>query len=231
KLVFEAVLREGRALRVPNIGASRRFALPLGRFYPLSTSRNQKYQYLACDAGPHILVPRAVSAKWKGHEINLTNPLDPSTDYGRACAVTGKWGIISVAGSNALVLANPPMSACKPDLKEEPIEIYVLQAWSSTNLDELLDRAITHTPSEGFANTGAKLTFDGSGGLLLYAGDKPGDPNYGESVIPTKAATYSLFTAHYEGRGVDEVDIYRLILEAQPSGAANGSRPVRSETN
>ena len=191
----------------------------------------EKYEYLACDGGPHILMPMPVSAKWKGHKIKLTNPLDPSTDYGRACVVTGKWGIISVAGSNALVLANPPMSACKPDLKEGLIEIFVLQAWSSTNLDELLDRAITHTPSKGFTNTGAKLTFDGSGGLLLYAGDKPGNTTYGESVIPTKAATYSVFTAHYKGPAVDEVDIYRLIPEPQPNAAVNGNRTIRSETN
>jgi hypothetical protein len=171
----------------------------------------EKYEYLTCDGGPYILMPKAVSAKWKGHKIKLTNPLEPSTDYGRACAVTGKWGIISVAGSNALVLVNPPMSACKPNLKEETIEIYVLQAWSSTNLDELLDRAITHTASEDFADTGASLTFDGSGGLLLWAGDKPGGTTYGESIIPTKAARYSVFSAHYKGPGVDEVDIYRLI--------------------
>lgn len=183
----------------------------------------EKYEYLACDGGPHVLLPMVVSAKWKGHKLRLTNPLDPSTDYGRACAVTGKWGIISVAGSNALVLANPPMSACKPGPKEGSIEIYVLQAWSSTNTDELLDRAFAQTPPEGFASTGAKITFDGSGGLLLYAGDKPGDTVYGESVIPTKAATYSIFTAHYKGPGVDDVDIYRLTAEAQQTVQRTGA--------
>jgi hypothetical protein len=176
----------------------------------------EKYEYLACDGGPHILMPNMVSAKWKGYKIRLANPLDPSTDYGRACAVTGKCGVISVGGSNALVLANPPMSACKPDRKGGPIEFYVLEAWSSTNLDDLLDRATAQTPPESFTNTGAKLTFDESGGLLLYAGDKPGDTVYSESLIPTRAATYSVFTAHYKGAGVDEVDIYRLVETAQP---------------
>lgn len=35
----------------------------------------ERYDYLACDGGPHILLPRMVSGKWNGHKIRLANPL------------------------------------------------------------------------------------------------------------------------------------------------------------
>ncbi len=130
------------------------------------TPGKEKYEYLACDGGPHIILPMAVSAKWKGHKIIMTNPLDPSTDYGRACAVTGDWGVISVAGSNALVLSDPPMSAFKPDYNESPVDIYVLYAWSSIDLDELLDRCrltrcrlTTRAPSSCLPETSPVIQF------------------------------------------------------------------------
>ena len=161
----------------------------------------------------------------------MLNPLDPKTDYGRACSIPGKWGLIDVAGSAALVLANPPMSACARVRATNILDILVLQAWDSDDLDSLLDRASAQASSDSFTDTGAILRFDGTGAVMLFAGDKPGDAVYGESRLSINAGDYTLFTAHYKGTGVEEVDIYRLKPRAQPGGPANGSQPFRSETN
>ena len=79
---------------------------------PVKTPGMEKFDYLACDGGPHMLLPVALSGQWKG-VTSMLNPLDPKTDYGRACAAveTSQMAVVSVGGGQALVFQDPPLSS------------------------------------------------------------------------------------------------------------------------
>ncbi|MCK5272536.1 MAG: hypothetical protein KAJ52_08155 [Sedimentisphaerales bacterium] len=174
-----------------------------------STPGMEKYKYLCSDGGPFIVIQNSLSSKWRGHKINMANPLDPKTDYGRACSIKDKWGMITVGMGTALVLADPPMISLGRSEGDKCIDIYVLQMWSNQNLDSLIDQALSGTSVDEFIDTGKLLEVDDSGLLILYAGDKVGDTIYGELNIAVNYGIYSLYKAHYRDKNV-ELDIYRL---------------------
>jgi len=178
----------------------------------------EKYHYRTADGGPHILLPLAVAAKWKGSRINMVNPLDPKTDYGRACSIKGEWELIDVAGMPALVLADPPMSACSRSSGTNELNVFVLHAWEKDDLDSLLDRASSQA---SLTETKAIMRFDEKGAALIFAGDKPGETVYGEARVALEPGQYRLFTGRYKGTGVEEVAVYRLkrIPNAEPTPA------------
>lgn len=108
------------------------------------------------------------------------------------------------------MFANPPLSASRKETDGESIDIFVIQAFESEDLDALLDRASTSSSPDDFKRTKSSLSFERDGASLLFAGDEPGNAIYGESTIQLKAGKYRLSIAHYKGTGVEEVDIYRL---------------------
>lgn len=169
-----------------------------------------KYEYLCSDGGPFIIIPKSLSRKWKGHKINLINPLDPKTDYGRACSIGSNWGKIKVGDGEALVFADPPMISWKYFEEEKYLEIYVMKFWKTTDLDSILDRVISNIKSDSFKDTDATIHIDDSGLILVYAGDKIGDSLYGESYLAVDPGLYKIHAANFKNEN-EEIDLYRLM--------------------
>lgn len=172
------------------------------------------FDYLACDGGPHLILPKELSGQWKGAG-SLLAVLNPSSDYGRACAaVTNQhMAFISVGSGQAMVLADPPLSAWGRS-PEGWIDIYYLEAWADTNTDAMVKRAVSATPTSAMTDTGKVMTLKEAGLILLFAGDKPGSIAYGEFAIPLEPGSYRILEGHYKSGATDEVYVYRF----QPKG-------------
>jgi len=148
----------------------------------------------------------------------MLNPLDPKTDYGRACSIDGSWGLINVGKGSALVLADPPMVSWAFSEDGEYVDVFVLQMWNIMDLDSLIDKALVETSVDAFKKTDAFLEVGQDGVLIVYAGDKIGDPLYGESTISIDSGKYIIYTAYYKDKD-GEVAIYRLHkYDAQATG-------------
>jgi hypothetical protein len=192
---------------------------PPGRSTPSQTTSQKvagmsDYEYLACDGGPHLVLPKELSRQWKGASSVLA-VLSPSSDYGRACATvaTQHMALLPVGTGQAMVLADPPLSAWGRST-EGWIDIYYLEAWADTNTDAMVKRAVEATPTSAMTDTGKTLTLKEAGLILLFAGDKPGSTAYGEYTIPVEPGTYRILEGHYTKGTSEEVYIYRL----QPKG-------------
>ncbi|HZM06800.1 MAG TPA: Imm21 family immunity protein [Candidatus Saccharimonadales bacterium] len=168
------------------------------------------FDYLACDGGPHLVLPKELRRQWAGAG-SLLAVLSPSSDYGRACAATTnqQMALISVGSGQAMVLANPPLSAWGHS-PEGWIDIYYLEAWADTNTDALLKRAIASTPTSAMTDTGKVMTLTESGLILLFAGDKPGSTAYGEYPIPIEPGSYRILEGYWKGGTNEEIYVYRL---------------------
>jgi hypothetical protein len=169
------------------------------------------FDYLACDGGPHLVLPKGLSKQWKGAGSSISAILSPTGDYGRACAATTnqQMALISVGSGQAMVLADPPMSAWGRS-PEGWIDIYYLDAWKDTDTDALLKRAVAATPTAAMTDTGGVLTLTQAGLILLYAGDSPGNTAYGEYPIPIEPGNYRILKGQYKVGKTEEVNIYRL---------------------
>ncbi len=168
-----------------------------------------KYEYLACDGGPHLVLPAELSNQWKGAG-SLLAAVNPNSDYGRACSAVAnqRMELLTVGGGQAMVLADPPLSAWGRS-PEDWIDIYFLDGWSDTNTDALVERAVAATPTAVMNDTGKMMTLKKPGLILLFAGDQPGKTAYGESAIPIAAGSYQILEGHYKA-GVNEIYIYRF---------------------
>ena len=168
------------------------------------------FDYLACDGGPHLVLPKELSRQWKGAGSVLA-VLSPSSDYGRACAAvtTQHMALISVGSGQAMVLADPPLSAWGRS-PEGWIDIYYLDAWPDTNTDAVIKRAVAATPTSAMTDTRKVMTFREPGLVMLFAGDKPGSTAYGEYAIPIGAGSYEILEGHYKFGTNEEVHVYRL---------------------
>jgi hypothetical protein len=161
-------------------------------------TENRKHNYFVCDGGPHLLLPRSVRNHWGGMGGNY-DPLDPTTDYGRACKVEPPFGLIQVGESHALVLADSPaMSAWGPALPEGTINLFIFEEWKTTDLDALTDHALAAIPAENMLDTGVRWNLTEEGLSLMFAGDQPGNAAYGEMQIPTVPGIYWVFNARYD---------------------------------
>ena len=175
------------------------------------------FDYLACDGGPHLVLPKELSRQWQGVGP-LLGALSSSGDYGRACAATtnGQMTLISVGQGQAMVLDNPPMSAWGHS-PEGWVDIYFLAAWADTNTDLLLKRAVQATPTSAMVDTGKKWALTQPGMVLLFAGDKPGDTAFGENPIPIEPGSFRILEGHYKGGSNEEIYIYRLQPDSHPT--------------
>ncbi|WP_265595054.1 Imm21 family immunity protein [Haloferula sp. BvORR071] len=172
-----------------------------------------KYQYVACDGGPHTLLAVSTTGDWQGHRMIR------STDYRRASSITGKWDILPVGKGSALIMTGPPISACRLKGDPGPPDIFVLQQMASTSLDDLLDRALAATPATSFTDSGKTPRFEQADALLFFASDDPASPSYDVAKLTIAPGTYAIHTASYKGPGPEEVDVYRLVPSAAASPA------------
>jgi hypothetical protein len=168
------------------------------------------HDYLACDGGPHLVLPRELGKQWKGAG-SLAAVLSPKSDYGRACAATTNklMALIAVGSGNAIVLANPPMSAWGHS-PESWIDIYYLNAWSDTNLDALIQQAVAAVPTTSMTNSGNTITLSQPGMVLMYSGEPLGSTAYGQYSIPINPGAYNILAGTYNPNATNEVHIYRF---------------------
>ena len=169
-----------------------------------------EFEYLACDGGPHLVLPSELSKQWKGGGSPLA-VLNPLSDYRRACdAVTNQhMALIRVGSGLAMVLAAPLLSAWGRS-PEGWIDIYYLDGWSDTNTDAMVKRAVAATPTSAMTDSGKVMTLTKPGLILLFAGDKPGNTAYGEHSIPIDPGVYRILEGRYKNGNTEELQIYRL---------------------
>ena len=61
------------------------------------------------NGGPLVLVPNSLLSNWRGVPLDSgVDPLDPSHDYGRACALRGWLGALEVNGATVVVVGDEP---------------------------------------------------------------------------------------------------------------------------
>jgi len=170
----------------------------------------EKYVYQCWEGGPHIILPFSLRSHWKGYE-GQENPLDPSHDYGRACAIADRFALMQVGNGQGLVLAqSPPMVAWSPQSSTAAIDLFILESWSSVELDLLLDETIKSARLE---NTGKTWNIQDEKLGMYYAGDNPLDIVAGEIQIPCQRGTYELWTYNYKNDKQGDVIMIRLLLQ------------------
>lgn len=158
-----------------------------------------EFHYFACDGGPHLVLPVSARLLWRGVS-DCYDPLDPNTDYARACSVEPPAGLISVGTEQALVLAgSPPMSAWSGATDQGDVFVHVFESWSNPDLDSLARSAMRAIPADNLADTGLRWTVGEGGLILMFAGDIPGKSAYGEVPIPAPPGQYRVCTGNYEG--------------------------------
>lgn len=170
-----------------------------------------EFDYLACDGGPHLVLPKELSQQWKGGG-SIVGVLNPLSDYRRACAAitNGYMALISVGNGQAMVLREPPLSSWGRS-PEGWVDIYYLESWPDTNTDAVIKRAVAGTPTSAMADTGKSMALTKPGLILLFAGDKPGSTAYGEVAIPIDPGSYRILEGHYKApTTIEEIYIYRF---------------------
>lgn len=178
-----------------------------------------KYNYQCADGGPHIVLPDALRGAWSG------GILPTGGDYGRACAVTGDFGLIPVGEGQGLVLAgSPAMVALARSPDGNGADVFILQSWADMNLDGLVDRSLAAIPTEKMTPTGQTWQVDGGGLTAIFAADSPGDTAYGELRLSLPAGRYTLLKGHYNPKPNEEVVICRMVTQPLASTSSVTSR-------
>jgi hypothetical protein len=190
---------------------------PTGRQQPSQTGGSvagmKRYRYQCWEGGPHILLPNYLRTEWRGYQVSR-HPLDPSTDYGRACAVPGDFGLIRVGAGHALILGqSPPMIAWSPESPAGTQNLFILKSWEGLDLDSLLDTVLA---SADFRSTGLQWTIPEPGAALYFAGDDLEKPVAGRLDVPVPAGTYNLLSSKYADVRKGEVVAIRLTLQEPP---------------
>lgn len=183
----------------------------------------KEFDYLVCDGGPHLVLPKELSSQWKGAGSMLA-ALNPKSDYGRAVAATAnqRMALIPVGSGQAMVLDNPPLSSWGHS-PEGWIDIYDLEGLRDRNVDAMLKRAVDATPTASMTGAGKTMTLAQPGLILLFAGETPGRTAYGQFDIPLGAGSYQILEGHYKPAATTEnVYVYRFRPTAtnQPSLSA-----------
>ena len=180
--------------------------------------KDDRYQYQCWEGGPHIVLPNSVASAWAGDKIGA-NPLDPDSDYGRACAIEDRFGFIEVDGKQALVFDSPPLVAWDPESTNSQHYFFVLWAWASVDTDDLLDRAKTDTE---MSPTETIWEVPEGGARMIFAGDDPSGTIVGRINIPNLAGRYQLHTGEYDVKDDGKVIVLRFDLIQPESNHENG---------
>src|SRR5207248_203363 len=133
----------------------------------------RNYPYLAADGGPHMFLPAEAAGAWSGAS-SMAAAVNPKSDYGRACAATAnaRMALVAVGTTSAMVFADPPMTAWGKS-SDGLVEVYVLESWTSMNLDALIAKATAALPTASMKDSGSALQLRDADAFLLYAGDTP----------------------------------------------------------
>jgi hypothetical protein len=168
-----------------------------------------KYPYLAADGGPHMLLPADAAGAWTGAPSMLA-AANSQSDYGRACAATAnaQMGTVAVGSTNALVFADPPMTAWGTSA-DGMVEIYYLKAWTGMNLDDLIAKATAALPTVSLTDSGTVLQLREPDAFLLFAGDTPSSTAYGVHRVTIPVGNYRVLVGTYSAQG-ESVTVYRL---------------------
>lgn len=168
----------------------------------------QKYKYFCSDGGPFVLMPSELRDKWKGVE-NMLDPLDPKTDYGKACTITGDFGVIDVRDNQCLVVDAPLMAV---DLKkpDKSLSIYLLKQWKSQNLDSMIDQSAEEAENRAFTNTGKTVELKTDQLTFMWAGDVYGNCVYAFTDLNLPNGLYQISTADWQDPNSGHILTVRL---------------------
>jgi len=174
-----------------------------------------KYKYFCSDGGPFILITSEIRDKWGGVE-NMFNPLDPKTDYGKACGIIssaeGDFGIINSRKSEALVV-DAPMLAMEQTNKDEVLDIYLLKEWHTNDMDSMIEKCQKDVENKPFENTGKTIEFKTDEVTFMYAGDVYGEFAYNFSNFKIQKGKYELLKFEWENQKLGKITVLKLISE------------------
>lgn len=157
------------------------------------------FQYFVSDGGPHIVLPASVRSLWRGVGENY-DPTDETTDYARACAVPPPVGLIGVGHQQALVLAgSPSMTAWNTSVRQDALNIYLLESWSTPQIEDLLRSAVAEALANEPTDTGFRWNV-GDDLVVMFAGDRGSAATYGQGALPRLNGQYAIYTGRYEGK-------------------------------
>ncbi len=172
----------------------------------------KRYEYQCWEGGPQILLPNYLRGRWRGLPLNA-DPLDPSTDYGRACALTDDVGLLPVGAGQTLVLGqSPPMVAWSPRSPAGAQDVFILESWM-VDLDALLDAVLA---AAVFRETGRSWKISEPGASLCWAGDDPANPIVSPIEIPLAAGDYHILRFDFADPRKGQVVAIRLAPHSVP---------------
>lgn len=194
-----------------------------------SSAGMKKYKYLNAAGGPHLLLPTALAADWKGAPDTKTSSTGPKSDFQRACLATALEDIalLKVGTGEVLVFCDPATSAWGKS-SDGNLEIYVLKSFDNPNLDNLIDRA--RNDIDEMKETSKFFVMTGSDAILMFAGDTLNNATYATQQVPLAQGSYKVLQGKYQA-GNEIVIVYRLVPGTPPttstSEPATASAPAK----
>src|SRR2546423_4642584 len=73
------------------------------------------------------------------------------------------------------------------------VDIFIFEAWRSPDLDRLVNEALLETSKFGLTDSTLRWTLDGNGLTLMFAGDQPEKPVFGEVELPKLEGAFQVF--------------------------------------
>jgi hypothetical protein len=177
----------------------------------------QKYQYFCSDGGPFVLISSELRQKWKGVGVrSLLNPLDPKTDYGKACTITTDFGVVNIRNSQCLVV-NADLAALialDPNAPDDYLSIYLLKTLKNTNLDATIDQCIKACEQLSFTKTGSTIKFKTDQLTFMWAGDVYGDCLYSFTDLNLPNGVYEISTVDWHDPNAGHILTLRLTHDS-----------------
>lgn len=171
--------------------------------------------WVACDGGPHILLPSEVAGTWSGTQVpgngRAVNAKfrwngdlsEPASDYDAACDINELAGLVQVGTYQGLVLGDDvPMSTWVPSNQFSGGVLVVPMEWPDTTQDEgHLLSAIASVPESEFSETGLTLPTSSGEFLLCAACDRGPSWVYPTQKVSLSPASFRVITAETRTHG------------------------------
>lgn len=183
-------------------------------------------EWIACDGGPHLLLPLSLRDVWCGTEaprdgrvvearFRWTMDLAaPASDYDAACDVADAVGVIAVAGHQAVVLGDEvPLSTWLPCAAFDGGVLVVVHNAGMGPVDATVRAAAALLTLDHFGPTGLTFMLDQPGCVLCAACDAAPDWTCRTQVVDIPAGRYALWGADIR---MDDVDMVVHGLERLP---------------
>ncbi|MEU7829719.1 Imm21 family immunity protein [Nonomuraea sp. NPDC049129] len=166
------------------------------------------HAWVSTAGGPLIAVPKSKLNSWAGVDDN-DGPVETWGDYGRACAVEGYIGLVTVGTQQALVLGDEP--AMTTYLPAERLFLRWAAANSETELVEAAKRALAVEPAW---DDDEDLNWEVREAVVLFDSAIPG-----AELEPDERLIIDLEPGRYRVRATyTENEDYRMILvQLQPA--------------